>query len=63
MALGLGHSLGFLLEFIGEGNVVEEDVRVVKFVVPSSFDVVHSPQQVAKFLIANQRDQSGIGAR
>lgn len=60
---GLGSGPSLLLEFLGERNIIEEDVGIVELAVPGALEVAHGLEQVVEFLIAHQRDQGGIGAR
>lgn len=62
LALGLGHSLSLLLELIGEGYIVEEDVGIVELAVPCSLQVGHCREQLTKFLIADEGNERSIGA-
>lgn len=62
MAFGIGHGLCLLLELVGEGLVVEEDIGVVKLVVPGALEVAHGAEHVVQLLVADQGDEGGIGA-
>lgn len=62
MNLGLGDGLCLLLEFLAEGLVVEENVRIVEFVVPCALEIAHGVDQLVQFLVAHKRDEGGIGA-
>ena len=62
LTLGFGDRLSLTLEFFGEGLVIEENVGVVEFVVPSALEILHGVNQVAEFLIPHKGDDGGIGA-
>lgn len=62
LTLGFGDRLSLTLEFFGEGLVIEEDVGIVEFVVPSALEILHGVNQVAEFLIPHKGDDGGIGA-
>lgn len=61
MAFGLGDCLSSLLEFFCKGLVVEEDVGIIEFVVPRALEIAHGVDQILKFLVADERDNRGIG--
>lgn len=61
VAFGLGDCLSPLLEFFCKGLVVEEDVGIIEFVVPRALEIAHGVDQIVKFLIADERDNRGIG--
>jgi hypothetical protein len=60
--LGLRGGLCLLLELFGEGLIVEEGPRVIEFVVPRPFQVVHALQHGLELLVAHQRQDGGIDA-
>lgn len=62
MTLCLGDRLGLPLEFLRERDVVEEDIRVVKLVVPCTLEILHCAKQVVQFLVTDKRNEGGIGA-
>lgn len=62
MNLGLGDGLRLLLELLGEGLVVKEDVGIVEFIVPCALEIAHGADQLVQFLVAHERDEGGIGA-
>lgn len=62
MALGLGRGPGLLLKLFRERYIVEEDIGIVEFAVPGSFQIGHGLEQLAEFLIADKGDECGIGA-
>ena len=61
MTFGTGHCLCLLFELVGEGLIIEEDIGIVEFVVPSAFEVTHCAQHVVQLLIADEGDEGGIG--
>lgn len=61
LTLGLGNCLCLLLEFLREGHVIEEDIRVIELVVPRAFEIAHGADQVIEFLVADEGDDGGIG--
>ena len=62
LALGFGHSLSLLLELLGKGYIVEEDIRIVELAVPRSLQVSHCREQLTEFLIADEGNERSIGA-
>lgn len=50
---GLGSGLSLLLEFLGERNIIEEDIGIVELAVPGALEVVHGLEQVVEFLVAH----------
>lgn len=62
LALGLGHCLSLLLELLGEGHIVEEDIGIVELAVPCSLQISHCREQLTQFLIADQGNERSIGA-
>lgn len=62
LALRLGHCLSLLLEFLGERHIVEENIGIVKLVVPCSLQISHCREQLIQFLIADESNERSIGA-
>ena len=62
MALGLGHCLSLLLELLGEGHIIEENIRIVELAVPCSLEVTHCREQLIQLLIAHEANKRSIGA-
>jgi hypothetical protein len=60
--LGLGDGLRLLLEFLGEGLVIEEDIGIVELVVPCALEIAHGADQLVEFLVTDEGDEGGIGA-
>lgn len=59
VALGIGRGACLLLELFGEGLVVEESPRVVKFVVPRPLEVYHGRYHIVHLFIADKGQQCG----
>lgn len=53
--LGLGSGPRLFLEFVGEWLVVEEGPWVVELVVPRPLEIFHRLDELAKLLVANER--------
>lgn len=58
--LGGGHGGGFPFEFVGEGDIIEECPRVVEFMVPCFFELLHSGKEVGELSITNKGEEGGI---
>lgn len=62
VALGIGRGARLLLEFFGEGLVVEESPRVVEFVVPCPLKVYHGRYHIVHLFIADKGQQRRTGS-
>lgn len=47
LALGLGDRLDLLLELLGKGDIVEEDIGIVEFAVPCALEITHGLEELA----------------
>lgn len=55
VALGFRCGARLLLEFFGEGLVVEKGPRVVELVIPRPLKILHGPNHVIHLLVSYQR--------
>lgn len=61
-ALCFCHCLGFLFEFLGEWDIVEECPWVVELAIPCSFEIFHRLKDLGKFLVTNEGEEGCIDA-
>ena len=62
LTFGLSLRLCSFLKLLGEWHVVEEDPRVVKFVVPCPFQVAHAWKQLVQLFVPHEGDDGCIGS-
>jgi hypothetical protein len=62
LTFGLSLRLCSFLKLLGEWHVVEEDPRVVKFVVPCPFQVAHAWKQLVQLFVPHEGDDGRIGS-
>lgn len=63
VAFRFGESLRLTLKFFSKGDIVKKRPRIVEFVVPVFFKLLHGWKEVMEFLIADEYEEGGIDAR
>jgi hypothetical protein len=53
---------GSLLEFLCEGDIIEESPGIVELVVPGRLELAHGGEEVGEFFIADEGEERGVYA-